>query len=181
MLPIPAALQTQFEAGLCNQAMPKHTHGLYKKWLRYYLDFCHKYHLPQAHKDSLDPFFNKLQEKKQTQAQQQQASQAIALYYELIHASDAHHQAPSFPKDHPAAKAPHASRIATRASWKAVYTSLAREIQVRHYSPKTLKSYARWVRQFQNFTGSKDPTLLDSSDVTVQNVTLKEAKSPLDL
>ncbi|MCZ6874442.1 MAG: integron integrase, partial [bacterium] len=46
-----------------------------------------------------------------------------------------------------------------------MYTRLADEIQVRHYSPKTLKSYTRWARQFQNFTQSKAPTLLSSSDV----------------
>ncbi len=38
MLPITAHLQTLFEAGLHNQAISKHTHGLYKKWLPYYLD-----------------------------------------------------------------------------------------------------------------------------------------------
>ena len=51
MLTISEVLQTQFEAGLRNKAIPKQTHGLYKKWLRYYLDFCHKYHVPHAHGD----------------------------------------------------------------------------------------------------------------------------------
>ncbi len=209
MLTIPEALQAQFEAGLRNKAIPKQTHGLYKKWLRYYLDFCHKYHLPHAHGDSLAPFLNKLQEKKQTKAQQQQASQAIALYYELIHVRDARTHVPLATKDRPPEKAPHASshragssshevtishdattsykvrplgtassvsshppvsppeasRPSTGASWKAVYTRLADEIQVRHYSPKTLKSYTRWARQLQNFTQSKDPALLSPSDV----------------
>jgi hypothetical protein len=108
MLPIPEPLQTQFEAGLRNKAIPKHTHGLYKKWLRYYLDFCHKYELPHGHGDSLVPFLNKLQEKKQTKAQQQ-ASQAIALYDALIHARDARTHVPSATKDSPREKAPHVS------------------------------------------------------------------------
>ena len=30
------------------------------------------------------------------------------------------------------------------------------EIKTRHYSPKTLKSYALWVRKFQFFTKDKD-------------------------
>ena len=42
---------------------------------------------------------------------------------------------------------------------------MAHEIQVRHYSPKTLRSYTQWMRHFQTFTKSKDPGLLSSSDV----------------
>jgi integron integrase len=66
---------------------------------------------------------------------------------------------------HRAVSSPHTAKPATGAAWKAVYTSLAEAIQVRHYSPKTLKSYVRWARQLQNFTQSKEPTLLASSDV----------------
>jgi integron integrase len=203
MLTIPSALQTQFEVCLRNKALPKHTHGLYKKWLRYYLDFCQKYHFPPGHEDSLGPFLNKLQEKKQTTAQQHQASHAITLYYELLHTRDAPIEVPSPTNDRPPEKTPHASsprtassayavttsqkvsplekvpsvsspapapsphesRPSTGASWKTVYTNLAREIQVRHYSPKTLKSYTRWARQLQNFTHSKEPTLLSAADV----------------
>jgi hypothetical protein len=53
----------------------------------------------------------------------------------------------------------------TGVSWKAEYTSLAHEIQVRHYCPKTLRTYTQWMRHFQTFTKSKDPRLLSSSDV----------------
>ena len=45
MLNIPFALQTQFETSLRNTAIPKHEQAAYIKWLRYYLDFCQKYHL----------------------------------------------------------------------------------------------------------------------------------------
>jgi len=43
-------------------------------------------------------------------------------------------------------------------------TALADEIKVRHYSPKTLKSYRAWVSKFQVFTRSKDPEWLDSEE-----------------
>ena len=52
MLSIPPALQTQFEECLRNTAVPKKMHGLYKKWLRYYLDFCKKYDFPNAQRES---------------------------------------------------------------------------------------------------------------------------------
>ena len=44
-------------------------------------------------------------------------------------------------------------------------TLLEMILKLRHYSPKTLRSYRGWARQFQNFTMSKDPRLLSSSDV----------------
>jgi integron integrase len=53
----------------------------------------------------------------------------------------------------------------TNASWKSVFNDLNSEIKIRHYSPKTLKAYTGWARQFQAFTRSKDPQLLSASDV----------------
>ena len=83
MLPIPSALQSKFEELLRNKAIPNNLQGMYKKWLQYYLDFCSKYHFPHIDKNSLPRFILKLQEKKQTMAQQEQASIAITLYYEI--------------------------------------------------------------------------------------------------
>ncbi len=59
-------------------------HGVYKKWLQYYPDFCLKYHFLPIHKESLPHFINKLQEKQQTKVQQEQAAMAITLYYEIL-------------------------------------------------------------------------------------------------
>ena len=53
----------------------------------------------------------------------------------------------------------------TGASWVAQFTRLDEEIQVRHYSPKTLKTYRQWLRQFQAFTRSKPPESLSAADV----------------
>ncbi len=72
MLAIPSALQSKFEEHLRNKAIPDNLHGMYQKWLRYYLDFCRKYHLPPKHEKSLPPFIKKLQDKQQSQAQQEQ-------------------------------------------------------------------------------------------------------------
>jgi len=36
---IPFALLAQFEVILRDKAVPNNAHGVYKKWLRYYLDF----------------------------------------------------------------------------------------------------------------------------------------------
>jgi len=80
MLAIPSALQAQFEEYLRNKEIPSSLQGAYKKWLRYYLDFCQKYHFPPIPKESLPHFIHKLQEKKQTKERQEQAVMAITVY-----------------------------------------------------------------------------------------------------
>ncbi len=81
---IPSALQEQFEEYLRNKPIPNSSQGAYKKWLRYYLDFCRKYNFPPIRKESLPHFIRKLQEKKQAKVQQEQAVKAITLYYETL-------------------------------------------------------------------------------------------------
>ncbi len=50
----------------------------------------------------------------------------------------------------------------TGSSWVFVYDALNSEIKIRHYSPKTLKSYRSWARHFQAFTKSKDYEALNT-------------------
>jgi integron integrase len=88
MLPIPPGLQAQFEEHLKKRSIPEGLRGVYRKWLRYYLDFCQKYHFPPANGESLPRFIEKLQEKKQTTEQQQQAANSIKLYYATLLAKD---------------------------------------------------------------------------------------------
>ena len=61
MFPIPPDLQGQFEEHLAKRMIPNGLHGVYKKWLRYYLDFRQKYHFPPTQKHSLPRFIRKLQ------------------------------------------------------------------------------------------------------------------------
>jgi integron integrase len=51
------------------------------------------------------------------------------------------------------------------ASWVKEYEKLQNEIKVRHYSPKTLRTYRGWARKFQTFTKSKSSDSLSSDDV----------------
>jgi hypothetical protein len=84
MLPIPPPLQAQFEDHLRKKAVAKGTSGLFKKWLRYYLDFCAKYQFHAPGKESLPEFLSKLREKGHTKAQQEQAACAIRVFYEIF-------------------------------------------------------------------------------------------------
>ena len=84
MLAIPPAVRDQFEHYLQNKAVPTNLREIYRKWLRYYLDFCGKYSFFPPHKESLSNFTRKLQEKKQPKAQQEQAETAITMYYQIV-------------------------------------------------------------------------------------------------
>lgn len=66
MLVIPTLLQARFEACLRKRQVSTSLHGAYKKWLRYYLDFCRKYNFESTSKESLPDFIHKLNEKRQT-------------------------------------------------------------------------------------------------------------------
>ncbi len=205
MLSIPSSLQEQFAVCLRNKKVPNRAHASYKKWLRFYLDFCLKYHFTPNQKESFTHFLGKLHEKKQTKSDQQQASHAISLYYELIQPTEPLCDIPPPPKADLPGKMVKASTSAsaastdptnttncvgttrktypqpsspltvsvninepsarTNASWKAEYAGLEDEIKLRHYSPKTLKTYRHWMRKFQTFTKSKPPELLSPADV----------------
>ncbi len=84
MITIPPGLPLRFNALLVKESVPGNCHNHYRKWLRYYLDFCRKYHFQESQQESLPHFIKKLQGKNQTQEQQKQASHAVSLYHELV-------------------------------------------------------------------------------------------------
>jgi Phage integrase, N-terminal SAM-like domain len=83
MIVIPPAIAEQFEQFLTRRAVPPAVRLVYAKWLRFYWDFCHKYHHDSFHSDSLPLFLRKLQDKHQSEPQQKQAQQAVSLFYEM--------------------------------------------------------------------------------------------------
>ena len=50
-------------------------------------------------------------------------------------------------------------------AWDQVIEKLAKEIKIRHYSRKTLKTYADWGRKFQHYLHDKPPEDLSSVEV----------------
>ena len=84
---IPSTLRNQFDGYLKSKTVSEKYHGLYKKWLQYYLDFCRKYDFSPENRESLPHFIQKLRDRKQTISQQEQANDAITLYYQTVKAS----------------------------------------------------------------------------------------------
>lgn len=66
---------------------------------------------------------------------------------------------------HKALQPPVSVKSSLLEQWSKSLADLSAEIKVRHYSPKTLKTYSIWVRKFQFFTRSKELRALSYSDV----------------
>lgn len=174
MKQIPQEFLTRFEAQLNINQISQQESFYYKKWLQYYIDFCSKYgHAPKS-SHSLPLFIHKLREKQQTRSQQKQAYNAILIYYDMFDiplfwgqrecASRKGSEAVGGVKE---ADSAFLSPDTTpdQDEWSTVYSRLSDEIKVRHYSPKTLKAYSKWVETFRRFVRNKAFNELSSEDV----------------
>ena len=165
MKPIPPEIKILYDTALIKKGVPQTAHAHYRKWLRYYLDFCFKYHHDPANKESFAPFVQKLKDKNQTGKQRKQAFGAISIFYQLEKEKTAQNKAQVLKNKYENISTKKTELKSTNADWRPVYNGLDSEIKLRHYSPKTLAAYRGWVRQMQGFTRSKDPQLLSSKDV----------------
>lgn len=83
MFQIPDAFQKQFDKILIDKHISGLQHPYYRKWVRFYYDFCKKYGHSELNPASLPLFTNKLREKKQNDFQINQAIHAVSLFYEF--------------------------------------------------------------------------------------------------
>ena len=88
MIKIETTLKNNYTLILSKNGIPEKEHGYYFKWLRYYLDFYHKYNFNRADSKSLPRFIEKLDSKKQNKNQQRQATYAVRFFYSLINFDD---------------------------------------------------------------------------------------------
>ncbi len=209
MLPIPQNDLSRFNKALLKRAVPGAFHAHYRKWLRYFLDFCRKYPPLDGNSEQIRLFIGKLRSKKQTPQRCSQAAHAISLYFESQKWKDFRQPVPNETKlskfaspANPSTKvrktndavastgisaikravvAEPSSLFGVSAgkrynewrclekskspAWDQAIKKLAAEIKTRHYSRKTLKTYADWGRKFQRFLSDKPPEELSSVDV----------------
>jgi integron integrase len=202
MLLVPKTLYGQYAAHLKSRGVSAANYTDYKKWLRYYLDFCDKYQPPGSKTERVRLFCEKLREKKQSEKQRQQAVQAVSLYFEMQNLEPgtceggvSKEEETAYERRASSVQETECSRVsegdpdtfaqtnvsAHRSSsgyteagyreksdspeWDQLLANLASEIKVRHYSRKTLKTYANWSRLFQRFLKSKSPGELSTADV----------------
>lgn len=160
MLQIPKKLLEKFEMLLVKNNVPSREHLDYKKWLRYYLDFCKKYNQAYISSESLSLFIEKLKSKKQGRAQQVQAKCAVELYYSGVAKK---------PLKQPVQQVNETivdyKGVPEPDPWENSLTALENEIKVRHYSKKTFWAYALWTKKFRRFVKEKPPEDLTPDDV----------------
>ncbi len=189
MLRIPNVVFDRYVTHLGKKRVPSARFAEYMKWLRYFLDFCDKYPVPTDNAERVRLFCEKLKEKKQTDEQRNHAAHAVSLYFAMpenevavvaVGSPAQPGQMPSKESFHVSEDAPRYSIYSSRRSqyteagyqeksdspeWDKVLESMAAEIKVRHYSRKTLKTYALWSRNFQRFLKNKLPFELTTEDV----------------
>ncbi|MBN1931862.1 MAG: hypothetical protein JW786_09670 [Desulfobacterales bacterium] len=83
MLSIPPALMRSYDLLLNRKGINNNHQPHYKKWLRYYLDFCNKYEYNPKDIRSFPAFNDKLKNKKQPESLRKQAYFTVSLYYEI--------------------------------------------------------------------------------------------------
>ncbi len=164
MIKIPDALQKKYKMLLMNSDIPVSEYAGYKKWLRYYLDFCKKYQHADVDSKSLSLFIKKLKEKKQPSSRQSQAAKAVELYYSGI---DQKGNGPEAKGVHQEACEDTSVFTSTCGDepWDTAMKAIENEIKVRHYSKKTLKAYSLWAEKFKYYTKSKLPASITTDDV----------------
>jgi len=130
----------------------------YLKWLRYYLDFCEKYHHFPSDPDSPSAFTQKLTEKGQSPAKQRQASHSVKVYFDIVNKGKSRQTTPSIPN-------PLSDADPLNEGWDSVFQTLRETIRLRNYSRKTYETYAGWIGRFEQFVKSKLPEKIQMNDV----------------
>lgn len=178
MLAVPETLLEQYKQLLAKKCISESRFDDYAKWLRYFLDFGAKHQLPALKTEQIYQFGAKLHTKGQSEFQRQQAIHAVFIFFELqsmlegganfkndSDVTGVHRfQAKSLQRRSQFSATGH-EESSDSPEWDAVLETMAAEIKVRHYSRKTLKTYANWSRQFQRFLNNKPPQELTGDDV----------------
>ena len=84
MLNIPHELTHLYDRLLRQKGVAIKFRPHYKKWLRFYLGFCHKYEFEPTDRQSFPAFNTKLQSKNQPESLRKQAYHAVSLYYDVV-------------------------------------------------------------------------------------------------
>lgn len=187
MILLPQHLYDQYQVFCIKSDVNDNERADYGKWLRYFLDYCEKYHVTGDDTERIQMFLRKLHEKRQSEERCRQAQSAVTLYFEMLKgggvrqvhsaaSSESEHRDTPYEKSEGPASAGYTVRKSVYSvagyeeksdspEWDAVIAKLADEIKVRHYSRKTLQTYAHWSRQFQRFLKNKPPEELSVADI----------------
>lgn len=187
MIQLPGQVVSGYRSHLMKRRVKEEDFADYLKWLRYFHDFCEKHRVVGDESHRVRSFLDKLREKKQTEHQCRRAYNAVMLYFEMLGDGQIRTETTASPKAEETHNSGVIQAAATRQpvnlarrsfyseagyqeksdspEWDQVLAAMAAEIKVRHYSRKTLKTYANWSRKFQHFLKNKPPVDLTIADV----------------
>lgn len=134
MIQLPEKMTAAYNNFMIRSHVDVSQQGYFRKWLRYYCDFCHKYQKPYDSAESLDAFLDKLSQKKQPLPYRNQAADAISLYFKMLQYRES---APAKIDNLEPSESVDSTESGRGKDWRWVYTRLEEQIKVRHYSPKT--------------------------------------------
>ena len=150
MKKIPNVLAKEMRREMDSRRVSKPEQVEWFKWLRYYLDFCHKYQHSTRDPDTEILYLQKLSSKGQSEARQQQASFCITLFREV---------AQKFP-----AKGKEQLSAEELTDWGQALVELEHVFAVRQCAKTTRKNYRHWILQCQDYLSSKAVSDVDDED-----------------
>lgn len=179
MIDFPSTLLPRYLKLLEKRGVPAASFADCIKWCRYFIDYCNKYTVRDSQADQVPLFIEKLKTKKQSELQCRQAAYAVSVFFaaQIPDVLPAQKSEQTENKQDGAPVLPHAKQRASQylaagyqeksssLQWDEVIAKMAGEIKVRHYSRRTLQTYAQWSRQFQRFLKDKNPDELSPVDV----------------
>ncbi len=148
MINTPKDVQYFYKSILNKNSISSTDQYQYIKWLRFYLDFCDKYHFSEQDKNSVPHFLQKLESKNQSKEHLDIATKALKLYFQIFNGQTGE-----------------ISGDKKEFNWDQALFMLQEEIQIRQYSSSTLKTYLGWNRRFRNFLKSKSIQEVNNQDV----------------
>lgn len=187
MIQPPAQIVSDYQSHLFKRRVIEADFDDYLKWFRYFYDFCEKHHVNGDESHRVRSFLDKLQEKRQSEGQRRRAYNAVMLYFEMLKLEQTPMETVTLSLTPETNDIEVIQTAATQQpvnmvrrsfysevgypeksdspEWDMVLAAMAAEIKVRHYSRKTLKTYANWSRKFQRYLKNKPPQELTTTDV----------------
>lgn len=131
---IPEEIKLLFHAALVKNKVHPNSYPYYHRWLRFYFDFCVKYHHEKSNKESLPLFIKKLEDKNQAEMQRKQAAHAVSIYYGFKESLN--DKSPAVKNKNKIISTKKVETTTTHSDRRPVYNKLNEEIKLRYCSQK---------------------------------------------
>lgn len=136
--------------------------NFYINWVNLFIDFCRGAGLGIRERASLDFFLEELRRTRRSEFQREQAGRAIFLYWKSLEQNFG--GVDELAADDGEGRTARDQKVTAPKNWAEAVSNLNKEIQMRHYSSKTLKSYRHWVTWFGRYLDYKEFGELGAGD-----------------